>query len=197
MLETFTIVLEIITLVILIQAIGRLYYFYDFKATTNYYGMLFTMASYLMLILGRFVTFSGGYKSYSKENMKILIVSLMLHYFILGLLYSIIFIKNRGFRIIFFTIPVLIIIRALVFQNNLVFIQSAVILNGIFFIINKEFNLLLSHLIYLVFFMFLFKTGMNFIQPYIFIWSITSLLGNYFLVRGFSDILYSNERWEK
>jgi hypothetical protein len=197
LLETFTIVLEIITLVILIQAIGRLYYFYDFKATTNYYGMLFTMASYLMLILGRFVTFSGGYKSYSKENMKILIVSLMLHYFILGLLYSIIFIKNRGFRIIFFTIPVLIIIRALVFQNNLVFIQSAVILNGIFFIINKEFNLLLSHLIYLVFFMFLFKTGMNFIQPYIFIWSITSLLGNYFLVRGFSDILYSNERWEK
>jgi hypothetical protein len=197
LLETFTIVLEIITLVILIQAIGRLYYFYDFKATTNYYGMLFTMASYLMLILGRFVTFSGGYKSYSKENMKILIVSLMLHYFILGLLYSIIFIKNRGFRIIFFTIPVLIIIRALVFQNNLVFIQSAVILNGIFFIINKEFNLLLSHLIYLVFFMFLFKTGMNFIQPYIFIWSISSLLGNYFLVRGFSDILYSNERWEK
>lgn len=197
MLETFTIVLEIITLVILIQAIGRLYYFYDFKATTNYYGMLFTMASYLMLILGRFVTFSGGYKSYSKENMKILIVSLMLHYFILGLLYSIIFIKKRGFRIIFFTIPVLIIIRALVFQNNLVFIQSAVILNGIFFIINKEFNLLLSHLIYLVFFMFWFKTGMNFIQPYIFIWSITSLLGNYFLVRGFSDILYSNERWEK
>ena len=149
-----------------------------------------------MLILGKFLTFSGAYSDYSGDNGKVLIVSLMLHYFILGLLYSIIFIKQRSLRILFFTIPVLIIVRGLILQERMIFAENMIMLNGIFFIISKEINIRLSHLLFFVYYVFMAYTGVRTIQPYVFIGSFTSIFGTFFLVKGFSKVLYNNKRWE-
>jgi hypothetical protein len=181
---------------VLIHAIAKLYYYYDFKAKKNYYGMLFTMASYLMLILGKFLTFSGAYSDYSGDNGKVLIVSLMLHYFIISLLYSIIFIKHRSLRILFFTIPVLIIVRGLILQERMIFAENMLLLNGIFLIITNEKNLRLSHLLFFSYYVFMAYTGVQTTQPYVFIGSFTAMFGTFFLVKGFSKILYNDKRWE-
>lgn len=195
MLEQLTIIAEIISLAILINAIIKLYYFYDFKAQKNYYGMLFTMASYLMLVMGKFLTFSGAYEDYSGSNGKTLIVSLMLHYFILALLYSIIFIKNRAFRIFFFSIPVIIIFRGLIIQERHVFVENMIILDIIFFLIVDEKWIKTSHTLFLMFYIYMYVRGIPTGQPDIFIGSLTSVFGTCFLVHGFQKILYNNERW--
>lgn len=195
MFEIFTIIGEIISLIILINAIINLYYYYDFKASTNFYGMLFTMASYLMLVLGKFITFSGGYTSYSEFDIQALIVSLMLHYFILSLLYCIIFIRNRALRIFVFSIPVIIIFRGLLIQNQHVFLESMLVLNLLFAFMADELYIKYSHILFLGFYVFAFIYGFHNSQPFIFIWSMVFLIGTFLLTQGFKTILYSNERW--
>lgn len=193
--EMLTILGEIISLAILINAIFKLYYFYDFKARSNYYGMLFTMASYLMLALGKFITFSGAFIDYSGFQGKELIVSVLLHYFILSLLYSIIFIKNRALRLFFFSLPIIIIFKGLILQEKEVFTESMLILNTLFSLLADEIYIKMSHIIFLGFYVFMYIFNTPTTQPFIMIGSIVSVFGTLFLVKGFSKILYSNERW--